>query len=80
MQNNQMIHFCQVWPDGYNDNRYWIGVTLGNVQHAGKPLLLGRECKTLDDVELVGAQIKVELEKVLAEARLKLGAKCDSKC
>ena len=70
----KMLQLGQKWPDGYADNVYWIGADPNHarIQHGDGLVILGRECRSLAELEAVAAQIRHELDKVLEGARTKL--------
>lgn len=74
MKDNKIIHLGQIWSGGEPDNQYWIGVSLGNVQQMGQPTMIGRQCRTLAELEAVASQIRDELDLVLTAMREKLTA------
>jgi hypothetical protein len=75
MSKNRIVQLGQIWPDGYRENKYWVGAILANVQHMGQPPVLGCECSTIAELEAIATQIKFELDEIVAEARMKLSAR-----
>ena len=70
-----ILQLGQQWPDGYTDNKFWIGVNMMRpmLQHGSStPLVLGRECSSIVDLESVAAEIRADLNRILQEARKKL--------
>jgi hypothetical protein len=62
-----------MWPDDQPDNTYWIGATpFASPQHSDGLLVLGRDCKSLRDLETAAAEIRLELDRVMSEARRRL--------
>jgi hypothetical protein len=74
MERNRMLKLSQKWPGDQADNTYWIGADPMNsrVHHGDGLLLMGRECRTLAELEMVGAEIKADVDAVLKEARQRL--------
>jgi hypothetical protein len=74
MEHNRMLRLGQKWPGNQTDNTYWIGADPMNsrVQHGDGLLLMGRECRSLAELEMVGAEIKADVDAVLKEARQRL--------
>ena len=78
MNRKPILRLGQKWSDehsAYAKNRYWIGAVPGSIQPAGELVLLGRDCGSLEELESVAADIRADLENVLADARGKLGQK-----
>jgi hypothetical protein len=75
MERNRMLKLGQKWPGDQADNTYWIGADPMNsrVQHGDGLLLMGRECRSLAELEMVGTEIKADVDAVLKEARQRLG-------
>jgi hypothetical protein len=68
-----MLKLGQQWPDDAEDNKYWIGATVfDNPQHSDGLVFLGRECRSLAELKNLAAEIRVELDRVIEEARRKL--------
>ena len=65
----------QMWPDSYPDNKYWIGANpmSSGLTHSDGLVLLGHECTTIAELEAVAATVRTDLERVVNEARKKLG-------
>jgi len=65
----------QKWPASYPDNKYWIGANpmSSGLTHPDGLIVLGHECTTLAELEAVAAAIRTDLERVVNEARKKLG-------
>ncbi len=74
MEQNRMLKLGQKWPDGNPaENVYWIGATAtASVQHGDGLLLMGRECRSLRDLEMLADEIRAELDAVITEARKRL--------
>lgn len=74
MSRRKILRLGQQWPDPAADNKYWIGADpmASGIQHGDGLVILGRECRSLDDIESVAADIRSDLDAVLAEARAKL--------
>ena len=74
MNRGRTVQLGQKWPDGYSDNVFWIGADpmQSRIQHADGLIILGRECRSLSELEAVAAQIQEDLLAVLEEARQKL--------
>ena len=70
----RVFKFGQKWADQVAENEYWIAVDLfaSHTQH-GNGLILGRECKSLAELESLSKDIHADLERVMEEARRKLG-------
>jgi hypothetical protein len=51
---------------------YWISVSPGQKQPGDGGLLLGREFQSLEELENAEAEIRSDLDRVIAEAREKL--------
>jgi hypothetical protein len=68
------ISFGQQWPDDYasEGNVYWIGLDPRGLTSHGSVFVLGRECKTLAEIEVVAAGIQKELADAVSAAREKL--------
>lgn len=75
MERNRMLKLGQKWPGDQADNTYWIGADPMNsrVHHADGLVLMGRECRSLAELELVAEDIRTELDMVLLEARKRFG-------
>jgi hypothetical protein len=74
MRRRTILQLGQKWSDGLPDNRYWIGTNPNHsgIQHGDGLVILGRECRSLADLEGVATEIRQDLDKVLEEARQKL--------
>jgi hypothetical protein len=74
MNRGRAVQMGQKWPDGYSDNVFWIGANpmQASIQHADRLIILGRECRSLSELEAVAAQIQDDLRATLEEARQKL--------
>lgn len=79
MSRERTVELGQKWPDGYSDNVFWIGANpmQSRIQHADGLITLGRECRSLPELEAVAAQIQEDLRAVLEEARQKLSGNQD---
>jgi len=75
MNRKKTVQLGQKWPDGYSDNAYWIGMDpmQARIQYGDGLVILGRECRTIEDLERVAAEIREDLEVAMVEARRKLG-------
>ena len=75
MERTRMLKLSQKWSGDEPDNTYWIGADPMNsrVQHGDGLLLLGRECRSLAEIEAVGAELKAEVDALLSEARQRFG-------
>jgi len=73
MTRNKTVQLGQKWPDGSPDNVYWIGMNpmQARIQYGDGLVILGRECRTLHELEDVASNIREDLEKALDEARAK---------
>ena len=73
-----ILHFHQKWADEHHspDNRYWIAAdpTASRIQYGDGMIVLGRDCSTLAELETVAEEIRRDLDRVMAEARKKLGS------
>lgn len=69
-----MIKLGQKWPGDLFDNTFWIGVDPMNssVQHEDGLVLVGRECRSYAELEMLASEIRSELDAVLNEARIRL--------
>jgi hypothetical protein len=76
MMRRRTVQLGQKWPEGFADNVFWIGMDpmQSGVQHADGLVILGRECRTLAELEVVARQIQEDLHTTLEEARQKLSA------
>ena len=54
------------------ETEFWIALT-GPLNQSSGAYVLGRVCKTLAEFESMAAEIQADLERVIAEAREKLG-------
>jgi len=80
MNRKPILKLGQKWSDdhsAYATNKYWIGAdpTVSSIQYGDGLIVLGRDCASLQELESVAADIRADLESVLAEARQKLGQK-----
>jgi hypothetical protein len=71
------IVFCQQWPDSHaqDGNTYWIGLdhlNLSSSTQRNGTFVLGQECRTLEELELVAEQLHAQINEVVSEAREKL--------
>ncbi len=75
MNRSRTIQLGQKWPDGEPDNTYWIGMdpNQARIQRGDGLVILGRECRSLAELERVAAEIREDLDAVLGQARRKLG-------
>src|SRR5580700_2392111 len=68
--------FCQQWPDSHSQqgNTYWICLDQPALltQHSNGTPVLGRECRTLPELEQVAEQLHAQINDAVAEAREKL--------
>lgn len=73
MNRNRTVQLGQKWPDGSPDSIYWIGMNSMQVgiQHCDGLVILGRECRTLHELEDVASKIREGLEEALEQAREK---------
>jgi hypothetical protein len=73
----RMLSLGQKWPGDVANNTYWIAVNpmSSGVQHGDGLIVMGRECTILADLENVAADIRAELDLLLAEARERLRPK-----
>lgn len=74
MKHRRIVQLGQKWPEGFSDNVFWIGADpmQSRVQHADGLVMLGRECRSLSELEAVAAEIQEDLRATLEEARQKL--------
>jgi hypothetical protein len=74
MERKKTLQLGQKWPDGSLDNKYWIGMDpmQAGIQHGDGLVMLGRECRSLADLENVASEIREDLDRALEEARRKL--------
>ena len=63
----------QEWPDQNRNNTFWIGAAHANVYYEGKPIVLGHTCTSIEELEIVAAQMKTDIDLALAQARAKFG-------
>jgi hypothetical protein len=79
MNRKSTLKFGQKWPDYHShpNNTYWIGADpmSSGIEHGDGLIVLGRDCSSLSDIESVAADIRADLDRVLDEARKKLGPK-----
>jgi hypothetical protein len=70
----QVFKFGQKWPGDVADNEYWIAIDINasRVQH-GDGQIIERECRSLAEIEAIVAHIRADLDRVVQEAREKLG-------
>jgi hypothetical protein len=74
VRRKKTVQLGQQWPEDSAGNIYWIGMDpmQSGIQYCGRPLILGRECRSMADLEAVASEIREDLDSVLEEARLKL--------
>jgi TPP-dependent pyruvate/acetoin dehydrogenase alpha subunit len=69
------IIFCQQWPDSLvqDGNTYWLGLDplLASTQSNGT-FVLGQQCRTLAELELVAQQLHAQINDAVASAKEKL--------
>jgi hypothetical protein len=75
MERTRMLKLGQKWPGDEPDNTYWIGADPMNsrLHHGDGLVLMGRECRSLAELEMVGSELKAEVDSVLNEARQRFG-------
>jgi hypothetical protein len=71
-----ILQLGQVESNNNQDSKYWIGTDPNHarIQYGGQPIVMGRVCSSLAELEAVAAEIREELGRVLAEARQKFGS------
>ncbi|HEY8128400.1 MAG TPA: hypothetical protein VIF39_06765, partial [Hyphomicrobium sp.] len=60
----RVFKFDQKWPDHFDGNEYWIAVDpfVSYTQH-GRGLILGRECKSLAELENLSKDLHADLDR-----------------
>lgn len=73
MTRKRIFRLVEQW-DGPK-NEYWFGVDAlaCDVRHNGQ-ILIGPQSKTIEELEKIAADIRLDLDQVLAEARIKVAA------
>ena len=74
MERKKTLQLGQKRPDGSLENKYWIGMDpmQAGVQHGDGLVILGRECRSLADLENVASDIREDLDRALEEACQKI--------
>ena len=75
MIRSRLVQLGQMWPDGEPDNMSWIGMDANQarIQHGDGRVILGRECRSLAELEHIAAEIRENLDAALDQARRPLG-------
>jgi hypothetical protein len=73
MSRTRVFQLVEQW-DGPK-NEYWFGVDplSCDVRHNGQ-ILIGPQSKTIEELEKIAADIRHDLDQVLADARIKIAA------
>ncbi len=72
MNENKILKLLERW-DGPR-NEYWIGIEplAAKTYHIFGEILVGPECKSLEEIERVVADIRADLDQILIQARDKI--------
>jgi hypothetical protein len=72
---SDILALGQQWPDGYANNKFWISINMMRpmTQHGSGGLVLGRECSSVEELEMVADEIRADLDRLIQEARKKFG-------
>lgn len=72
MEPRRILKLLERWDAPQNE--YWIGVEplAAQTYHMGPTIRIGPECRSLEDLEKVIEEIRVDLDAILSEAREKI--------